>query len=144
MSDNEHVGRGVGFSRTSTHRAWRPAFHRAWRPTFHRAWRPALAGPTRRRMTVSRAMKPFLVLALCTAASVAAQQPAPPPAPANPSAGCSATPAQLEANKKVAMQFFQTAGDARVALADPIYKQHNPALVQGAREAGLSDCEYFQ
>ena len=32
----------------------------------------------------------------------------------------------------------------RVALADPSYKQHNPAFVKGGREAKLSDYEYFK
>ena len=59
-----------------------------------------------------------------------------------PQAGCTATPAQLEANKKVAMAFFAPDAD-RVALADPSYKQHNPAFVKGGKEAGLSDFEYF-
>src|SRR6187455_2990298 len=59
------------------------------------------------------------------------------------SPGCTATPAQLEANKKVAMEFFRPGAD-RVALADPSYKQHNPAFVKGGREAGLSDYEYFK
>jgi predicted SnoaL-like aldol condensation-catalyzing enzyme len=66
------------------------------------------------------------------------------PASVNPTPGCTATPAQLDANKKVAMQFFQLTGDARVALADPSYKQHNPAFVKGGREAGLSDFDYFK
>lgn len=57
--------------------------------------------------------------------------------------GCTATPAQLEANKKVAMEFFRPGAD-RVALADPSYKQHNPAFVKGGREAKLSDFEYFK
>ena len=57
--------------------------------------------------------------------------------------GCTATPAQLEANKKVAMEFFRPGVD-RVALADPTYKQHNPAFVKGGREANLSDYEYFK
>jgi predicted SnoaL-like aldol condensation-catalyzing enzyme len=60
-----------------------------------------------------------------------------------PTAGCSATPAQLEANKKVAMAFFAPNAD-RVALADPSYKQHNPAFVKGGKEAGLSDLDYFK
>ena len=60
-----------------------------------------------------------------------------------PQAGCTATPAQLEANKKVAMAFFAPNAD-RVALADPSYKQHNPAFVKGGKEAGLSDFEYFK
>jgi predicted SnoaL-like aldol condensation-catalyzing enzyme len=60
--------------------------------------------------------------------------------------GCTATPAQLEANKKVAMEFFRPgiSGADRVALADPSYIQHNPAFVKGAREAGLSDFDYFK
>ena len=45
-----------------------------------------------------------------------------------PQAGCKATPAELEANKKVAMAFFAPNAD-RVALADPSYKQHNPAFI---------------
>jgi predicted SnoaL-like aldol condensation-catalyzing enzyme len=60
-----------------------------------------------------------------------------------PQAGCTATPAQLEANKKVAVAFFAPNAD-RVALADPSYKQHNPAFVKGGKEAGLSDFEYFK
>jgi predicted SnoaL-like aldol condensation-catalyzing enzyme len=60
-----------------------------------------------------------------------------------PAAGCTATPAQLDANKKVATEFFRPGVD-RVALADPSYKQHNPAFVKGGREAKLSDYEYFK
>ena len=60
-----------------------------------------------------------------------------------PAAGCTATPAQLEANKKAAMAFFAPNAD-RVALADPTYKQHNPAFLKGSKEAGLSDYEYFK
>jgi predicted SnoaL-like aldol condensation-catalyzing enzyme len=60
-----------------------------------------------------------------------------------PQAGCKATSAELEANKKVAMAFFAPNAD-RVALADPSYKQHNPAFVKGGKEAGLSDYEYFK
>ncbi len=57
--------------------------------------------------------------------------------------GCTATSAQLEANKKVAVEFFRPGAD-RVALADTSYKQHNPAFVKGGREAKLSDYEYFK
>jgi predicted SnoaL-like aldol condensation-catalyzing enzyme len=85
----------------------------------------------------------MVVGAFLAVAPVLAQQPAP-ATPANPAAGCTATPAQMEANKKVAMQFFQVTGDARVALADPTYKQHNPAFVKGGREAGLSDYDFFK
>jgi predicted SnoaL-like aldol condensation-catalyzing enzyme len=63
-----------------------------------------------------------------------------------PEKGCTATPAQLEANKKVAMEFFRPgiSGADRVALADPSYKQHNPAFVKGAKEAGQGDYDYFK
>ena len=63
-----------------------------------------------------------------------------------PAPGCTATPAQLEANKKVAMEFFRPgiSGADRVALADPSYKQHNPAFVKGAAEAKLGDYDYFK
>ena len=49
--------------------------------------------------------------------------------------GCTATTAQLEANKKVAVEFFRPGVD-RVALADSTYKQHNPAFLKGGKEAG--------
>lgn len=62
---------------------------------------------------------------------------------AAPQAGCTATPAQIEANKKVAMAFFAPNAD-RVSLADPSYKQHNPAFLKGGKEAGQSDYEYFK
>ena len=60
-----------------------------------------------------------------------------------PQAGCKATAAEMEANKQVAIEFFRPGAD-RVALADPTYKQHNPAFVKGGREAGLSDFDYFK
>jgi len=63
---------------------------------------------------------------------------------ANPAPGCSATPAQLEANKKVAMQFFLTMGADRVALADTSYKQHNPVFKQRAAQNKVSDYEEFK
>ena len=60
-----------------------------------------------------------------------------------PKPGCTATPAQLEANKKVVMQFFAPGAD-RIAITDPGYIQHNPAFVKGAREAKMTDFEYFK
>ena len=44
------------------------------------------------------------------------------------------------------MEFFRPGitGPDRVALADPSYKQHNPAFVKGAREAGQGDYDYFK
>ena len=68
-----------------------------------------------------------ITLVLVLAAPAHAQTPVMPP-------GCTATSAQLEANKKVAMEFFRPGAD-RVALADTSYKQHNPAFVKGGREA---------
>jgi hypothetical protein len=77
-------------------------------------------------MKISNALRMGLTAAIC-AAPLLAQQP-PPAVQANPAPGCTATPAQLEANKKVVMEFFRTTGEARVALADTSYKQHNPAF----------------
>src|SRR5947207_28884 len=83
-----------------------------------------------------------IALSLLTATAVAQQ---PPPAnAANPAPGCTATPAQLEANKKVTMQFSRLQGDERVALADPSYKQHNPAFKKRGEDAKISDYEEFK
>jgi predicted SnoaL-like aldol condensation-catalyzing enzyme len=83
--------------------------------------------------------------AAAVVAALASAQQAPPPAQqANPTPGCTATPAQLEANKKVAMEFFRTTGEARVALADPSYKQHNPAFKKRAEDNKVSDYEEFK
>ena len=76
------------------------------------------------------------VSVLFTGAAALAQQ-------ANPTPGCSATPAQLEANKKVALEFFRPGAD-RLALADPTYKQHNPAFKKRAEENKVSDYEEFK
>jgi predicted SnoaL-like aldol condensation-catalyzing enzyme len=84
-----------------------------------------------------------LVLTLVALPAIA-QQPPPPANAANPAQGCTATPQQLEANKKVAMQFFRVQGDERVALADPSYKQHNPAFKKRGEEAKISDYEEFK
>ena len=64
-----------------------------------------------------------------------------PPAQANPAPGCKASPVEVEANRKVAMDFFRVSGEARVALLDPAYIQHNPLLVQRAQQEHLSDYE---
>jgi predicted SnoaL-like aldol condensation-catalyzing enzyme len=90
----------------------------------------------------------MLALPLALAAPAAAQQAAQPfnPTINFPAAGCTATPAQLAEAKKVALEFFRPGitGPDRVALADPSYKQHNPAFVKGAREAGMNDYDYFK
>jgi predicted SnoaL-like aldol condensation-catalyzing enzyme len=88
-----------------------------------------------------RSLSLIAVAALVAIPAVAQQ---PPPQTANPAAGCTATPAQIEANKKVAMEFFVAAGAARVALADPSYKQHNPAFKKRAEDNKVSDYEEFR
>lgn len=84
-----------------------------------------------------------LVLPLVAAVPAAAQQQPFNPTINFPAAGCTATPAELEANRQAAVAFFAPNAD-RVALADPTYKQHNPAFVKGAREAGMNDYDYFK
>lgn len=93
---------------------------------------------------ISKTTLTLFVVPVFVAGIAFAQQPAAPPVQANPTPGCSATPAELAANKKVALAFFITQGDARVALADPSYKQHNPAFVKGAQQAKLGDYDYFK
>lgn len=78
---------------------------------------------------------------LMIASSVAAQAPQP---VTNPTPGCTASPAQIEQVRQTGIAFTRSAGAERVALADPSYKQHNPAFVKGAREAGMSDYDYFK
>ena len=56
------------------------------------------------RLTISVTTLAFTLIAL----PAMTQQPPPPANAANPAQGCTATPAQLEANKKVAMQFFRS------------------------------------
>ena len=80
---------------------------------------------------------------LAVATSALAQQPQRQPI-VNPTPGCTATPAQMEEVRKAGIAFTFSQGAERVALADPTYKQHNPAFVKGAREAGVSDYEYFK
>jgi hypothetical protein len=74
------------------------------------------------------------------AVPAAAQQ----PPITNPTPGCTATKEQLEQVRQAGIAFTTSQGAARVALADPSYKQHNPAFVKGAREAGMNDYDYFK
>ena len=60
-----------------------------------------------------------------------------------PTPGCSATPAQLEANKKAALEFFRPGAD-RMALFDASYKQHNPVFKKRAEDNKVSDYEEFK
>jgi predicted SnoaL-like aldol condensation-catalyzing enzyme len=77
---------------------------------------------------------------LIAAGPAAAQQ----PPITNPTPGCTATKEQLEQVRQAGIAFTTSQGAARVALADPTYKQHNPAFVKGAREAGMNDYDYFK
>lgn len=85
-----------------------------------------------------------LAVAAAVATTALAQQAAAPPVPANPTPGCTVTPAELESNKKVAMAFFTNTGDARVALADPSYIQHNPVFKKRAEDNKVTDFEEFK
>ena len=94
-------------------------------------------------MNIRTTLSIGIALVALVAALAVAQQPAP-AQQANPTSGCTATPAQLEANKKVAIEFFRTTGEARVALADSTYKQHNPAFKKRAEDNKASDYEEFK
>lgn len=58
-----------------------------------------------------------------------------------PAAGCTATPAQLEANKKAAAQFWRDGitSPERIALVDQGYVQHNPFIRRFARMFNVTD-----
>ncbi|HTK35137.1 MAG TPA: hypothetical protein VL358_07615 [Caulobacteraceae bacterium] len=85
---------------------------------------------------------------LLAAAPVLAQAPAPVRAQVqtNPAPGCTATPAQLEANRKVVIAFFRRGVTQveRLAMVDPSYIQHNPRFVKFAAEHHMSDYDAFK
>jgi len=83
---------------------------------------------------------------LAAAAPLALAQGAAPAAPvqANPKPGCTVSAKELEANRQLAMKFFQTRGADRVAMADPSYIQHNPVFKKRAAEAHMSDYDEFK
>jgi predicted SnoaL-like aldol condensation-catalyzing enzyme len=60
--------------------------------------------------------------------------------------GCSATPAELQAEKKIVLDFFRSGITLRelIALIDPSYIQHNPLVWKAAREKHLSDYDEFK
>lgn len=82
-------------------------------------------------------------LATCLVAGVSAfaQQI---PQQMNPTPGCTSTPAQLEATKKAALDFAFLTGEAKVAMADPSYIQHQPVQHKRAQAEGISDYEIFK
>jgi predicted SnoaL-like aldol condensation-catalyzing enzyme len=75
------------------------------------------------------------MLTLLAAGTMLAQQ------QAVPTPGCSATPAQLAANRKAAMGFFAPGGtlEDKSNLIGPGYIQHNPAIKKAAEDAHVSD-----
>jgi predicted SnoaL-like aldol condensation-catalyzing enzyme len=84
-------------------------------------------------------------IVLAVAGPAIAQQTPTVPTVQQPTPGCTATAEQLQANKRVAMAFFTAATpEVRVALADPSYKQHNPAFVKRAAADHLSDYDEFK
>lgn len=83
------------------------------------------------------------VLAFLLLASVPAVAQQIPPQ-LNPMPGCTSTPAQLEATKKAALDFAFLTGEAKIAMADPSYIQHNPVQHKRAQVEGTSDFESFR
>jgi predicted SnoaL-like aldol condensation-catalyzing enzyme len=88
-------------------------------------------------MNIVRVWCSAFAVAAFAVVSVAAQQPG---VPANPAPGCSLTPAQVEANRKVAISFFDRTVDPHT-LIDPSYKQHNPGIKKQAEQAHITDAE---
>ena len=82
-----------------------------------------------------------LAFAMAVGATAMAQQPAPVPPP---QVACTLSPAEIAAGRAVALKFFQVTGDDRVALADPTYKQHNPAFKKRAEDNKKTDFEEFR
>lgn len=64
-----------------------------------------------------------------------------PPARAVPTPECTATPAQVEENKRIASRFFEVGGAERLALIDENYIQHNPVFRRYATRNRVSDYE---
>jgi hypothetical protein len=62
----------------------------------------------------------------------------------NPKPGCTSTPEQTEATKKAALDFAFLTGEAKVALADPNYIQHQPVQHKRAQAEGITDYEIFK
>jgi len=60
--------------------------------------------------------------------------------------GCSTTPAELQAEKKIVLNFFRAGITLRelIALIDPSYSQHNPLVLKPATERHVSDYEEFK
>src|SRR5258708_1724390 len=91
------------------------------------------------------AMTKFALL-LATAIPVLAAAPALAQIQAAPTPGCTATSAQLDANRKAAIAFFRRGitADERLALLDPGYIQHNPRFKKYAVDNKMSDFDAFK
>ena len=59
---------------------------------------------------------------------------------------CSTTPAELQTEKKIVLNFFRPGITLRelIALIDPSYIQHNPLVLKSATEKHISDYEEFK
>jgi hypothetical protein len=62
----------------------------------------------------------------------------------NPTPGCTNSLQQMEATKKAALDFAFLTGEAKVALADPSYIQHQPVQHKRAQAEGITDYEIFK
>src|SRR5262245_18203869 len=101
---------------------------------------PSLEGASAMRRTLWVFGAAAIFAAGAATAMVAQQgQPQAPRVRDNPDPNCTATPAQLEANKQLVMNPVSNPND-RIY---PSYKQHNPAFIKGGREAGMTDYAYF-
>ena len=90
--------------------------------------------------TKSTSLAGFALVLLWTAPAWSQQL----PVQASPRPGSTTTPAQLEATKKAALTFAVLTGEAKVALADPSYIQHNPDQHKRAVQGKISDFESFK
>jgi predicted SnoaL-like aldol condensation-catalyzing enzyme len=83
-----------------------------------------------------------LALQTTLPATALAQQTPQAPMPQN----CSMTQAELQAEKKVVLDFIRPNVTLRelLALVDPSYIQHNPAVLKAAQEKHISDYEEFK
>jgi len=93
--------------------------------------------PVKRRM-MSLISAAVLALVLEAAQPLIAQAHEMPMPPA-----CSVTPAELQAEKEVVLEFLRPGITLRelIALIDPGYVQHNPAVLKAAAEKHISDYE---
>jgi predicted SnoaL-like aldol condensation-catalyzing enzyme len=56
-----------------------------------------------------------------------------------PTPECTATEEQLQANKRLVEEFYNSAGSAKAALVHKDYIQHDPAFIKRAQAKNISD-----